>query len=171
MLEDDLRTVLWPGATDNDPESWELRRQAWDHPSVMLGGSDAGAHLDRMQGAGYPTRFIGDCLRGRKLVSLERAVEMLTRVPAELFGLRDRGVLSEGAIADLVVFDPETIDSEMLTLVEDLPGGCGRLHAGSSGVRHVLVSGTETVTDGQTTGARPGSIVRSGVDTDTVLVD
>jgi hypothetical protein len=56
VLEDDLRTVLWPGATDADDESWELRRQAWDHPSVMLGGSDAGAHLDRMQGANYPTR-------------------------------------------------------------------------------------------------------------------
>ena len=170
VLEDDLRTVLWPGATDNDPESWELRRRAWDHPSVMLGGSDAGAHLDRMQGAGYPTRFLGDCLRGRKLVSLERAVQMLTQVPAELFGLRDRGVISEGAVADLVVFDPETVDSQMLTLVEDLPGGCGRLHAGSTGIRHVFVSGTETVTDGEPTEARPGSIIRSGTDTDTVLV-
>lgn len=170
VLEDELRTVLWPGATDNDPESWELRRRAWDHPSVMLGGSDAGAHLDRMQGAGYPTRFLGDCLRGRKLVSLERAVQMLTQVPAELFGLRDRGVISEGAVADLVVFDPETVDSEMLTLVEDLPGGCGRLHAGSTGVRHVFVAGTETVTDGEPTDARPGAIIRSGTDTDTVLV-
>jgi len=170
VVADDLRTILWPGATDNDPESWELRRQAWDHPSVMLGGSDAGAHLDRMQGAGYPTRFLGDCLRGRKLVSVERAVQMLTQVPAELFGLRDRGVITEGAIADLVVFDPGTIDSEMLTLVNDLPGNCGRLHAGSEGVRHVLVAGEEVVTDGVPTGARPGAIIRSGVDTDTVLV-
>lgn len=170
VLADDLRTVLWPGATDNDPESWELRRRAWDHPAVMLGGSDAGAHLDRMQGSGYPTRFLGDCIRGRKLVPMERAVQMMTQVPAELFGLRDRGVITQGAIADLVLFDPETIDSEMLTLVEDLPGGCKRLHAGSVGVRHVFVSGTETVTDGEPTGALPGSVIRSGVDTDTVLV-
>ncbi len=171
VLADDLRTVLWPGATDNDDESWELRRQAWDHPSVMLGGSDAGAHLDRMQGAGYPTRFIGDCLRGRKLVSVERAVQMLTQVPAELFGLKDRGTIAEGNIADLVVFDPETIDSEMLTLVNDLPGDCGRLHAGSTGVKHVLVSGVETITDGEPTGNNAGSIIRSGKDTNTVLVD
>lgn len=170
VLEDDLRTVLWPGATDNDPESWELRRQAWDHPSVMLGGSDAGAHLDRMQGSGYPTRFLGDCIRGRKLVPVERAVQMMTQVPAELFGLRDRGVIAEGAIADLVLFDPETVDSEMLTLVDDLPGGCKRLHAGSQGVRHVFVAGTETVTDGAPTGALPGAVLRSGRDTDTVLV-
>ncbi|MGI9577413.1 MAG: N-acyl-D-amino-acid deacylase family protein, partial [Microthrixaceae bacterium] len=170
VIEDDLRTILWPGATDNDDESWELRRRAWEHDSVMLGGSDAGAHLDRMQGSGYPTRFIGDCLRGRKLVPLERAVQMLTQVPADLFGLRDRGTIAEGHVADLVVFDPETIDSEMLTLVEDLPGGCGRLHAGSTGIKHVLVSGIETVTDSQPTGATPGSIVRSGRDTYTVAV-
>lgn len=170
VIEDDLRTILWPGATDNDDESWELRRRAWEHDSVMLGGSDAGAHLDRMQGSGYPTRFIGDCLRGRMLVSLERAVQMLTQVPAELFGLTDRGTITEGTIADLVVFDPETIDSELLTLVNDLPGGCGRLHAGSVGVKHVFVSGIETVTDSQPTGATPGSIVRSGRDTYTVAV-
>jgi N-acyl-D-aspartate/D-glutamate deacylase len=170
VIEDDLRTILWPGATDNDDESWELRRRAWEHDSVMLGGSDAGAHLDRMQGAGYPTRFIGDCLRGRKLVSLERAVQMLTQVPAELFGLKDRGTIEVGNVADLVVFDPETIDSEMLTLVHDLPGGCVRLHAGSTGISHVFVSGEETVTDSQPTGATPGSIVRSGRDTTTVLV-
>lgn len=170
VLADDLRTVLWPGATDNDPESWELRRQAWDDPSVMLGGSDAGAHLDRMQGSGYPTRFIGDCLRGRKLVPVERAVQMLTQVPAELFGLRDRGTITEGSVADLVLFDPETIDSQMLTMVDDLPGGCKRLHAGSVGVRHVFVGGAETVTDGAPTGELPGSVLRSGRDTETVLV-
>ncbi len=168
VLADDLRTVLWPGATDADPESWELRRQAWDHPSVMLGGSDAGAHLDRMQGANYTTRFIADCLRGRKLTSVERAVQMMTQVPAELFGLRDRGVIREGAHADLVLFDPDVVDSELLTMVDDLPGGTSRLYAGSVGVRSVWVSGVETVHDGRPTGSLPGAIIRSGADTDTV---
>ncbi len=168
VIADDLRTVLWPGATDADPESWELRRQAWQHPAVMLGGSDAGAHLDRMQGANYPTRFLADSLRGRKLTTLEDAVRMMTSVPAALFGLRDRGVIAEGAHADLVLFDPETIDSEMLSMVEDLPGGTGRLYAGSVGVRSVYVGGVEVVRDSQPTDARPGSILRSGVDTDTV---
>jgi N-acyl-D-aspartate/D-glutamate deacylase len=171
VIEDDLRTVLWPGATDADPESWELRRQAWDHPSVMLGGSDAGAHLDRMQGANYPTRFLADCLRGRKLTSVEHAVHLLTQVPAELFGLRDRGVVAEGAHADLVLFDPERIESEMLTMVDDLPGGTSRLFAGSVGVNHVFVSGVEVVRDSTPTGNLPGSVIRSGVDTDTVTSD
>jgi len=169
VIADDLRTVLWPGATDNDPESWELRRQAWDHPSVMLGGSDAGAHLDRMQGANYPTRFLADCLRGRKLATVERAVQMMTQVPAQLFGLRGRGVIEVGGHADLVLLDPETVDSEMLTMVDDLPGRTSRLYAGSRGIEHVWVSGVETVRDGRTTGALPGSVIRSGVDTDTVL--
>ncbi len=168
VIADDLRTVLWPGATDADPESWELRRQAWQHPAVMLGGSDAGAHLDRMQGANYPTRFLADSLRGRKLTTLEDAVRMMTSVPSALFGLRDRGVIAEGAHADLVLFDPETIDSELLSMVEDLPGGTGRLYAGSVGVRSVYVGGVEVVRDSQPTDARPGSILRSGVDTDTV---
>jgi N-acyl-D-aspartate/D-glutamate deacylase len=168
VLADELRTVLWPGATDADPESWELRRQAWDHPSVMLGGSDAGAHLDRMQGANYPTRFMADCLRGRQLTSIERAVQMMTQVPAELFGLRDRGVIREGAVADLVLFDPLTVDSELLSMVDDLPGATSRLYAGSVGVRSVWVSGVETVRDGAPTGSLPGAIIRSGTDTDTV---
>lgn len=170
VIADDLRTVLWPGATDADPESWELRRQAWAHPSVMLGGSDAGAHLDRMQGANYPTRFLADCLRGRKLTTVEDAVRMMTSVPAQLFGLRDRGEVRPGAHADLVLMDPETVESEMLTMVDDLPGGTSRLYAGSVGVRGVWVGGVRVVDDGVSTGERPGTIIRSGVDTDTVAV-
>jgi N-acyl-D-aspartate/D-glutamate deacylase len=170
VIADDLRTVLWPGATDADPESWELRRQAWQHPSVMLGGSDAGAHLDRMQGANYPTRFIADCLRGRRLTSLEDAVRMMTQVPARLFGLRDRGEIRVGAHADLVLFDPGTVDSELLSMVDDLPGGSSRLHAGSVGVLGVWVGGVQVVEDGRSTGALPGTVVRSGRDTDTVEV-
>jgi N-acyl-D-aspartate/D-glutamate deacylase len=170
VIADELRTVLWPSATDNDAESWDLRRQAWQHPSVMLGGSDAGAHLDRMQGANYPTRFLADCLRGRKLTTPEDAVRMLTSVPADLFGLVDRGVIREGAHADLVLLDPETVDSERLSLVDDLPGGTERLYAGSVGIEHVWVAGVEVIRDGATTGRTPGRVLRSGVDTETVLV-
>ena len=54
VINDDLRTVLWPLPSDSDPESWKLRAEAWDHPLVMIGGSDAGAHLDRMCGAPVP---------------------------------------------------------------------------------------------------------------------
>ena len=169
VLNDDLRTILWPMPTDNNPESWKLREQVWTDPRVLLGGSDAGAHLDRMCGAPYTTRFLGDMLRGRKLVPFEKAVEMITDAPARLFGLRDRGRIAEGYLADLVVFDPETIGSEDATLVRDLPGDSIRLTAGSHGVVRVLVNGVETVADGKATGATPGTVLRAGRDTETVL--
>ncbi|WP_269855664.1 N-acyl-D-amino-acid deacylase family protein [Streptomyces sp. RPT161] len=165
---DRLRTVLWPMPTDNDPASWELRRQTWEHEDVLLGGSDAGAHLDRMCGAPYTTRFIGDCLRGRRLVGLEKAVRMLTGDPARLYGLRGRGRIAEGYFADLVVFDPERIDAGAATLVHDLPGDSPRLHSAAQGVVSVRVNGVETIRDGVVTGAVPGTVLRSGRDTETV---
>ncbi|MEU2608464.1 N-acyl-D-amino-acid deacylase family protein [Streptomyces albus] len=165
---DELRTVLWPMPTDNDPDSWELRRRTWEHPDVLLGGSDAGAHLDRMCGAPYTTRFLGDCLRGRKLVGLERAVQMLTDEPARLFGLRERGRVRQGWHADLVLFDPERIDAGPATLVHDLPGDSPRLDSRATGIVGVWVNGVETVRDDQVTGAVPGTVLRSGRDTETV---
>ncbi len=165
---DDLRTVLWPMPTDNDPASWAMRAEAWQHEDVMLGGSDAGAHLDRMCGAPYTTRFLGDCLRGRRLVGLERAVQMLTDEPARLFGLRERGRIEEGFHADLVLFDPERIDAGTATLVHDLPGDSPRLDARAIGIRAVWVNGVEAIRDDVVTGAVPGRVLRSGRDTRTV---
>jgi N-acyl-D-aspartate/D-glutamate deacylase len=168
VTEDDFRTVLWPMPTDNDDESWRMRQAVWDDPRVMLGGSDAGAHLDRMCGSSYTTRLLADCLRGRKLASLERAVQMLTQAPAELFGLVDRGTIAEGNHADLVVFDAASVGAENARLVEDLPGGAARLTAGSEGVVRVYLGGVATVEGGKATGATPGRVLRSGSDTRTV---
>ncbi|MFO7590515.1 MAG: amidohydrolase family protein [Acidimicrobiia bacterium] len=170
VIADELRTVLWPLPTDDDADSWELRRQAWERDDVLLGGSDAGAHLDRMCGAPYTTQFLKDCLRGRKLVGLERAVHLLTQAPAELFGLRDRGLLAEGMHADIVCFDPETVGAEDAKMVHDLPGGTPRLFSGAIGVPTVLVNGRAVVADGDLTGDLPGGILRSGRDTRTVPV-
>ncbi|MFF9900459.1 amidohydrolase family protein [Streptomyces longispororuber] len=165
---DELRTVLWPMPTDNDPASWALRAETWRHEDVLLGGSDAGAHLDRMCGAPYTTRFLGDCLRGRRLVGLEQAVKMLTDDPARLFGLRDRGRIAEGHHADLVLFDPETVAAGTATLVHDLPGASPRLDSKAIGVRAVWVNGTAVIRDDVVTGAKPGTVLRSGRDTRTV---
>jgi len=170
VIEDDLRTVLWPLPSDSDAESWKMRAEAWDHPLVMIGGSDAGAHLDRMCGAPYPTKFLGDCLRGRKLISMERCVQLMTQIPAELFGLRDRGTIREGNHADLLLFDPETVDTGEVKLVSDLPGGTSRLFADSVGVSRVIVNGATIVVDGVATDARPGTVLRSGRDTYTVPI-
>ncbi|MER5441907.1 D-aminoacylase [Streptomyces sp. NPDC002790] len=165
---DGLRTVLWPMPTDNDPDSWALRAETWNHEDVMLGGSDAGAHLDRMCGAPYTTRFIGDCLRGRKLLGLEEAVKMLTDDPAQLFGLRERGRIQEGFHADLVLFDPETIDAGKATLVHDLPGDSPRLDSKAIGITAVWVNGVEAMRGDVVSGVVPGKVLRSGADTRTV---
>ncbi|EGX60447.1 amidohydrolase [Streptomyces zinciresistens K42] len=165
---DDLRTVLWPMPTDDDPASWALRAQTWQHEDVLLGGSDAGAHLDRMCGAPYTTRFLGDCLRGRGLMGLEKAVKMLTDDPARLFGLRERGRIREGFHADLVLFDPERVDAGPATLVHDLPGDSPRLDSKALGIRSVRVNGVEAIRDDVVSGAVAGRVLRSGRDTRTV---
>jgi N-acyl-D-aspartate/D-glutamate deacylase len=168
VLKDELRTILWPMPPDNDDATWRLRREVWADNRAMLGGSDAGAHLDRMCGAPYPTRFLGDMIRGRRLVPIERAVQMLTDVPARLFGLRERGQVTEGFYADLVVFDPDRIASAPARLVTDLPGDSSRLTAASEGIVSVLVNGVETVREGELVGSTPGRLLRSGRDTYTV---
>jgi N-acyl-D-aspartate/D-glutamate deacylase len=170
VLNDDLKTVLWPLPTDDDDGSWALRRQAWERDDVLIGGSDAGAHLDRMCGAPYTTQFLADCLRGRRLVSLERAVQLITSAPAALFGLRDRGTLAAGRQADLVLFDPETVGARDASLVHDLPGDTARLFASAVGIERVLVNGRTIVADGRSTGDTPGVVLRSGRDTATVGV-
>jgi N-acyl-D-aspartate/D-glutamate deacylase len=168
-LEDDLSTVWWPLPTDDDPESWRLRAEAWEHEAVMIGGSDAGAHLDRMAGASYTTTWLDDCLRGRKLTTMENAIRHLTDVPARLFGLRDRGRLEEGFFADIVIFDPDEVGATDIELVNDLPGGSRRLYSEATGIKRVIVNGQTTVIDGTVTEALPGKVMRSGTDTDTVL--
>jgi N-acyl-D-aspartate/D-glutamate deacylase len=167
-IADELRTLLFPSAPDDDDAHWALRARIWNDDDVLLAGSDAGAHLDRMCGAAYPTQFLADCLRGRKLMSLERAIAALTDKPARLFGLRDRGRVAPGAFADLVLFDPASVGSAPARLVRDLPGGAARLIADSQGVHRVFTNGVETARDGFATGALPGRVLRSGRDTETV---
>jgi len=167
-IADDLATVWWPTPQDDDDESWAMRAELWSDGRAMIGGSDAGAHLDRMCGAPYPTRFIGDCLRGRKLTTIEHAVKMMTSEPASLFGLSDRGTLREGAHADIVILDPETIDAGPAGMVNDLPGGAERLTADAFGIKRVICNGQTIHADGKSTGALPGTVLRSGKDTETV---
>jgi N-acyl-D-aspartate/D-glutamate deacylase len=156
------------GRTD---EGWAARVEIWKDRRVMLGGSDAGAHLDLMCHANYPTVVLGEVVRRRQLLTLEEAIEMMTDRPARHYGLRHRGRVTEGWHADLVVFDPSSVASLPVELLHDLPGGGDRLTAGSRGVDHVLVAGTEVVAGGAVTDQRPGRVLRSGRDADTVSLE
>jgi N-acyl-D-aspartate/D-glutamate deacylase len=162
VAADELRTVLWPLPGADSDADWKLRQDLWGDPDVLLGGSDAGAHLDRMLGSAYPTRFLADCLRGRRLVSMAKAVQLMSDVPARLFGLTGRGRVAEGYQADLVLFDPETVGSSPTRTAFDLPGDNKRLLADPIGVKTVLVNGIQVLTDGKPTGDAPGIVLRSG---------
>ncbi len=169
VLADRLRTGLRPPIPESE-EDWALRADVWKDPRTVVGGSDAGAHLDMMCGAVYSTSMLGDGVRRRGLLSWEEAIRQLTEVPARLYGLRDRGRVEVGWAADLVALDPERVAHGPVHTRDDLPGGAGRLYAEAEGIEHVLVNGVEIVDAGHLTGATPGAVLRSGRDTDTVTV-
>jgi N-acyl-D-aspartate/D-glutamate deacylase len=165
VVADELRTHLWPEHAPDTAEVWEVRKRFLLDDRVLVGGSDAGAHLDRMCGARYTTDLLANGVRKFGALSIEQAVRLLTDAPAQLFGLRQRGRLVEGWWGDIVIFDLDTVAPEPIVEVADLPGGCERLTAAARGIDHVLVNGTEIVTAGALTGAEPGTLLRSGRDT------
>jgi N-acyl-D-aspartate/D-glutamate deacylase len=167
VVADRLRTGLVPPIPESEAD-WALRAQVWNDPRAIVGGSDAGAHLDTMCGAVYSTSLLGDGVRRRRLLSWEEAVRQLTDIPARFYGLKDRGRLIPGAWADVVVFDPGTIGPGAVRTRSDLPGGASRLYAEAEGVSHVLVNGTVIADGGEFTGALPGRVLRSGTDSATV---
>ncbi len=168
-LADGLRTGLRPPIPESEAD-WDLRAKVWEDPRTIVGGSDAGAHLDMMCGAIYSTSMLGDGVRARGLLSWESAIHQLTEVPARLYGLRGRGRVEAGYFADLVLIDPERIGYLPEHTRDDLPGGSSRLYAEAQGIEHVLVNGAEVVRAGAFTGDTPGRVLRSGSDTDTVTV-
>jgi N-acyl-D-aspartate/D-glutamate deacylase len=167
VLADELRTVLLPPLAGNDDASWELRRDIWRDERAVVGASDAGAHLDMLSTFSYSTAMLRAC-RERGLMPLEEAVHLLTDRQARLYGIKGRGRVAEGGCADLVLFDEDRVAPAPVVWRNDLPAGAGRLYAGAEGIDRVLVNGVEIVRSGELTGERPGTLLRSGRDTETV---
>jgi len=141
MTEPDVETIMavpWI-AVCTDAEG---RRP--DHPIL-------GAGRPHPRTYGSTARVLGTYARDRGVVSLEVAIAKLTSVPAARLGLRDRGVVREGALADLVVFDPATV-ADQATYADPAryPGG----------IEHVIVNGRPAILDGAETGERPGRLLR-----------
>jgi len=136
----------------------------------MIGGSDAGAHLDMINTFAFSTQLLGEAVRVRGLLPLEEAVHRITGLPAQRFGLKDRGRIAPGRAADLVVFDPDAIACGPIELRQDLPEDGTRLYAGVTGLPHVMVGGRFVVRDGRSTGIHSGRVLRSGRDTETVAI-
>lgn len=168
VVADGLRTGLRPVLPAESEETWRERARVWLDDRTVVGGSDAGAHLDMMCGASYSTFLVGEAVRERGLLSIEEAVRQLSDVPARLYGLTGRGRIAPGWCADVVVFDPARIAPRAERTRDDLPGGASRIVAEADGVEHVFVNGTEILRAGTYTGATPGTVLRSGRDTQTV---
>ena len=131
MIEDDVR--------------WFIAQ-----PQTMF-CSDGGLHDRHPRGAGSFPRILGHYVRDEKLLPLEAAIHKMTELPARQLGLKDRGQIAPGFVADLVLFDPATIlDGSVV----------GNSEAPPKGISEVMVSGTWVVENGKVTSAHPGKVLR-----------
>jgi N-acyl-D-aspartate/D-glutamate deacylase len=130
------------------------------HPRTVMTFSDSGAHVSQILDCSIQTHLLGYWVRTRGEFALEEAVRMLTSVPARAWSLANRGLLREGAIADLNVFNPATVGPDMPQVVTDLPGGAKRLTQRALGFRATIIAGQIVQRDGEHTGVLPGRLVR-----------
>ena len=156
VVADDLMTGFGFPMRPDDDETWQVRMKVWRDSRAVIGASDAGAHLDFLATFNYSTVLLGGPVRERGLMPIEEAINLLTDVPARLYGLTGRGRLEAGWHADVVVIDPETVGAQEVRMRFDLPTGAPRLYGGANGIDHVLVNGTEIVDHGEFTDAPPG---------------
>jgi N-acyl-D-aspartate/D-glutamate deacylase len=136
-----------------------------DSEYAIPGVSDGGAHTKFFTGGAYTTDFLSWLVRDEGLVSLEEAHYRLSNLPAQAAGFKDRGVLREGAAADVVVYDLDAlaIDPPWIGSVEhDLPANEWRRVQRAIGYRAIIVNGVVTFADGACTGATPGKLLRHG---------
>ena len=164
-LADRLRTGLYQPVVGDDLDTWKMRVEVWRDSRTLVGGTDAGAHLDLLATFNATTAMLGRACRELDLLPWEEAIQLITDAPARLYGLQERGRLQEGWHADVVVLDPTTVGARPVEIREDLPGGAWRLYGEADGIDHVLVNGTEICRGGEFTGATPGTVFRSGRDT------
>jgi N-acyl-D-aspartate/D-glutamate deacylase len=136
MNEDDVKTVMrvpWV-SIGSDGSALNLKYPGKPHPRSF----------------GTNPRVLGKYTRDEKVLTLEDAVRKMTSMPAQVLGLKDRGLLREGYWADVVIFDPDTVaDTATYENPKQYP----------KGIPYVLVNGTLVIDNGHHTGARPGRVV------------
>src|SRR5262249_35829976 len=157
-IADNLATRFQSSTFNFDPAG--IERLITDD-RCLIGLSDGGAHVDFICDVGYATALLDLWVRQRGALTLEKAVHKLTQVPASVFGIPNRGVLEEGKVADLVLFDPTTVTAKAPRYVNDLPENGRRLICESEGIAATFVAGVELFTSGKHTGAMPGRVLRS----------
>jgi N-acyl-D-amino-acid deacylase len=156
-LEKELdRLFVHPVANEMQEDVLAMMR----HPRAVVTFSDSGAHVSQIVDSSLQTHLLSHWVREQQAFTLEQAVRMLTLVPATYWGFAERGLVREGFVADLVVFDPDTIAPELPEVVTDLPAGARRLVQRARGIAATVVGGEVLLRDGKHTGALPGRLLR-----------
>lgn len=135
MNEDDVKRIM----------AWPFNMFAAD------GGVQSGQGMPHPRSYGANARVLGKYVREEKVISLEEAVRRMTSLPASRFQLKDRGLLREGYVADIVIFDENTVADRS---TYDNP------HQFSAGFSHVIVNGKVTAENGAHTGVKAGRALR-----------
>ncbi len=141
----------------NDAETLRALR----HPRTVMTFSDSGAHVNLIMDTSIHTHLLGWWVREKQEFTLEEGVRMITMTPAMTWGFAGRGLVREGYIADLNIFDPATIAPGMPQVVSDLPTGAQRLKQKSVGLMATVIGGKKTFVNGEHTGALAGRLLRS----------
>ncbi|TDU26378.1 N-acyl-D-aspartate/D-glutamate deacylase [Panacagrimonas perspica] len=158
-VEEDLRTEFFAAPPNGKIEHL---KEIVDDPCILFGVSDGGAHTRFLTAGRYPTETICKIVREHQMISLEDAHWRLAALPAQVAGFHDRGVIKEGAPADIVVYDYENLRVLPEEIAHDLPGGEWRRIQRASGYRWILVNGEVTIRDDQQTAAHAGKLLRHG---------
>ena len=136
------------------------------HPRSVVTFSDSGAHVSQIMDSSLQTHLLSYWVREKQEVNLEDAVRMLSFVPAAQWGLNGRGLLREGMMADVVVFNPDTVAPMMPELTYDLPASARRLKQKATGFLATVVNGEVVLRNNEHTGglehtgALPGRLLR-----------
>ena len=155
--------MLFRSLANNDLDAigWLLPRD-----NVLYGLADSGAHVSQLCDACFSTDLLGNWVRDRGIMPLERAIHKLSAEPAGVYGFTDRGTIAVGMRADVNVFDAATIAPGPLRRIRDFPANGERLTADAPvGLTHTLVNGVQIRSEGSVVDAgiqaRPGKVLRS----------
>ncbi len=165
LLRDGGRELFYQPLGGYVTYNFDFFRKNMQHPNVLFGLSDGGAHCGVIADAGMPTFILTHWARDRvkgDRFPLEFLVRKLTSDTARAYGLNDRGQLKPGLLADLNVIDFDRLRLFRPESIQDLPAGGRRLVQRAEGYRYTVKSGQVTFEDGQHTGALPGGLVRGG---------
>jgi N-acyl-D-aspartate/D-glutamate deacylase len=162
LLEDDGKAMQMLTIANYEDCNLDWCETLFESDSVVLGLGDGGAHYGMICDASYTTFALSHWTRDRSggKRSVEDMVHRLTREPAELMGLLDRGLVAPGHRANLNVIDYDKLSVRNPHMVADLPAGGKRLHQEAKGYVATIVNGAVIVDNDRPTDARPGKLVR-----------